>query len=120
MSRFLVRRIGFGLIVLWVVLTIVFVMYFVAPHDPARLLAGRQATALTIADVRHRLGTDRPILEQYGSYLGCLRPERSGLRSPNSRAGRCSTCPARTTPVRRDPKESANAASSTATGSAAR
>jgi peptide/nickel transport system permease protein len=84
MARFLVRRIGFGLIVLWVVLTIVFVMYFVAPHDPARLLAGRQATALTIADVRHRLGTDRPILQQYGSYLWRLLHGDLGYSFVNS------------------------------------
>jgi peptide/nickel transport system permease protein len=84
MTRFLVRRIAFGAIVLWVVLTIVFVMYFVAPHDPARLLAGRQATAQTIADVRHRLGTDRPILEQYGSYLWRLLHGDLGYSFVNS------------------------------------
>jgi peptide/nickel transport system permease protein len=84
MARFLLRRIAFGAIVLWVVLTIVFVMYFVAPHDPARLLAGRQATALTIADVRHRLGTDRPVLQQYGSYLWRLLHGDLGYSFVNS------------------------------------
>jgi peptide/nickel transport system permease protein len=68
-SRFLLRRIFFGLVVMWIVATVVFVLYFVAPHDPARLIAGRQATGATIALVRHRLGLDRPILNQYGSYL---------------------------------------------------
>lgn len=69
MTRFLGRRVVFGIIVLWLVATLVFIMYFVAPHDPARLLAGKGATALTLRDVRHRLGLDRPILQQYGSYL---------------------------------------------------
>ena len=69
MTRFLARRVVFGIIVLWLVATLVFIMYFVAPHDPARLLAGKGATALTLRDVRHRLGLDRPILQQYGSYL---------------------------------------------------
>jgi len=68
-TRFLGRRVVFGIIVLWLVATLVFIMYFVAPHDPARLLAGKGATALTLRDVRHRLGLDRPILQQYGSYL---------------------------------------------------
>jgi len=68
-TRFLARRVVFGIIVLWLVATLVFIMYFVAPHDPARLLAGKGATALTLRDVRHRLGLDRPILQQYGSYL---------------------------------------------------
>ncbi len=69
MARFLVRRILLGLVVLWVITTLVFVMFFVAPHDVARLLAGRQATPETVALVRHRLGLDRPVLTQYGSYL---------------------------------------------------
>ncbi len=69
MTRFLARRVVFGLIVLWIVATLVFIMYFVAPHDPARLLAGKGATATTLRDVQHRLGLDRPIIDQYGSYL---------------------------------------------------
>jgi peptide/nickel transport system permease protein len=68
-TRFLARRVVFGLIVLWIVATLVFIMYFVAPHDPARLLAGKGATATTLRDVQHRLGLDRPIIDQYGSYL---------------------------------------------------
>jgi peptide/nickel transport system permease protein len=69
MARFLVRRIFFGIVVMWVVATAVFVLYFVAPHDPARTIAGRQATAQTIGLVRHRLGLDRPLPDQYGRYL---------------------------------------------------
>ncbi|HUY21090.1 MAG TPA: ABC transporter permease [Acidimicrobiales bacterium] len=69
MARFLLRRVALGVVVLWVVATLVFVLYFVAPHDPARLIAGRQATAQTLADVKRRLGLDRPVLSQYGSYL---------------------------------------------------
>jgi peptide/nickel transport system permease protein len=69
MARFLLRRIFFGLVVMWVVATAVFILYFVAPHDPAQTIAGRQATAQTLELVRHRLGLDRPLLDQYGRYL---------------------------------------------------
>jgi peptide/nickel transport system permease protein len=44
-------------------------MYFIAPHDVARTLAGRQASEATIAAIRHNLGLDRPVLVQYGSFL---------------------------------------------------
>jgi peptide/nickel transport system permease protein len=44
-------------------------MYFVAPHDVARTLAGRQASEATIAAIRHNLGLDRPVIAQYGSFL---------------------------------------------------
>jgi peptide/nickel transport system permease protein len=71
-SRFLVRRTLLGLVVLWVITTLVFVMFFVAPHNVARLLAGRQATPQTVALVQHRLGLDKPVLTQYVTYLGNL------------------------------------------------
>jgi peptide/nickel transport system permease protein len=67
--RFLVRRLLFGVLVLWLISVAVFVLFFVAPHDPARTIAGRQATAQTVMLVRHRLGLDKPVLTQYGDFL---------------------------------------------------
>jgi peptide/nickel transport system permease protein len=68
MVRFLVRRILLGIVVLWAITVVVFVMFFVAPSNVASLIAGRQATPETIALVQHRLGLDRPVLDQYFSY----------------------------------------------------
>jgi peptide/nickel transport system permease protein len=72
MAAFLTRRVLFGILVLWIISVVVFVMFFVAPHDPARLLAGRQATATEVDAIRHSLGLDRPVLEQYFSWMGKL------------------------------------------------
>ena len=69
---------------MWVVATVVFVMYFVAPHDPARLIAGRQATSQTIEAVRIRLGLNEPILTQYGQYLWRLLHGNLGYSYANS------------------------------------
>lgn len=84
MSRFLARRLVFGVVVLWAVVTVVFVLYFAAPHDPAQLIAGKQATSQTISAVRHSLGTDRPLLDQYGSYLWRLLHGNLGFSYRNS------------------------------------
>ena len=84
MTRFLARRVTFGIIVLWGVTTVVFIMYFVAPNDPAHLIAGRQATSETIAAVRHSLGLDRPLINQYGSYLWRLLHGNLGFSYRNS------------------------------------
>jgi peptide/nickel transport system permease protein len=84
MARFLVRRIAFGIVVMWVVASAVFVLYFVAPHDPARLLAGKGATAATLADVKRRLGLDRPLIDQYGRYLWRLLHGNLGYSYFNS------------------------------------
>jgi peptide/nickel transport system permease protein len=70
MLRFLFRRTLFGLIVLWVIITAVFFLFFVAsPGDPARLFAGRQATEQTVTLVRHQLGLDQPVYVQYGRFM---------------------------------------------------
>jgi peptide/nickel transport system permease protein len=71
-SRFLIRRLTFGVLVLWLVSLIVFLLFFVAPHDPARLIAGRLATPQTLELVRHRLGLDQPVPDQYLHFLGGL------------------------------------------------
>ncbi len=84
MARFLVRRIFLGVVVMWMVATIVFILYFVTPHDPARLIAGKDATAQMLADVTHRLGLDKPIIQQYGSYLWRLLHGNLGYSYFNS------------------------------------
>jgi peptide/nickel transport system permease protein len=69
MGAFIIRRVLFGLFVLWIISLVVFALYFVAPHDPARLLAGRQATVAEVISIRHRLGMDRPVYEQYLTWV---------------------------------------------------
>ena len=69
MIRFLVRRIILGAVVLWVITGSVFVMFYVAPHNVARAIAGRQASPDTVEAVTRRLGLNRPILDQYGTYM---------------------------------------------------
>lgn len=69
MARFLARRIGYSLFVLWGVSVGVFLLFFVAPHDVAQRLAGRQATPEVVALVKRRLGLDQPVPEQYGHFV---------------------------------------------------
>jgi peptide/nickel transport system permease protein len=72
MGAFLVRRVLFGVLVMWIISVVVFVMFFVAPHDVARLLAGRQANAAQIEAIRSSLGLNRPILDQYVTWVSKL------------------------------------------------
>jgi peptide/nickel transport system permease protein len=84
MGSFLARRAALGLIVMWAVATVVFFMYFVAPHDVARLIAGRQASPETIAAVSRDLGLSRPVAAQYGSFLVRLLHGDLGYSYTNS------------------------------------
>jgi peptide/nickel transport system permease protein len=70
--RFLVRRVLWGAFVVWLVATLVFGLFFAAPRDVARLIAGRQASEATLAVVRSRLGLDQPVPVQYVRFLGRL------------------------------------------------
>ncbi len=74
MTRFLIRRILQGILVMWLVTITTFLIFFVGPGPAsvARRLAGRQATPATIAAVSHRLLLDRPLYVQYGHFLWLL------------------------------------------------
>ena len=74
MTAFIVKRLGFAVITLWAVLTLVFFIVRVVPGDPAQVVLGDQATADAIAAMRVRLGLDRPLATQYVEFLfGALR-----------------------------------------------
>ncbi len=69
MIRFLAQRLGFGALVLLTLSSFVFFLFFVAPGDPARVIAGDKATEQQLEQIRTNLGVDRPMIEQYGSFL---------------------------------------------------
>ena len=70
MIRFLAGRLGFAALILLVLSTFVFFLFFVAPGDPARMVAGDKATEAQLIQIRANLGLDRPIYEQYLSFIG--------------------------------------------------
>ena len=69
MIRFLLRRFAWSVMVVWLVATSVFALYFAIPRDVARLIAGPRATPQTLVLVRARLGLDQPIGSQYVAFL---------------------------------------------------
>ncbi|WP_342364225.1 ABC transporter permease [Terrarubrum flagellatum] len=69
MGAFLVKRLGFAVVTLWAVLTLVFIVVRIVPGDPAQVILGDQADARAIAAMRTRLGLDRSLIEQYWSFL---------------------------------------------------
>ena len=72
--RFLVRRLVLTVPVLLAMTVFVFLMIRLVPGDPVRTMLGFRATDQNVAVVRTALGLDRPLWEQYGSWLaGLLR-----------------------------------------------
>jgi len=66
----LIRRVGGALVLLWLVVTITFVLVRVAPGDPALLLVPPTASGQDAVRLRGELGLDRPLAVQYARWMG--------------------------------------------------
>jgi len=66
--RFLLRRLGWSVFVVWGVVSIVFVVSSLLPGDPARMVAGAQARPADVARIRRQLGLGDPAMVQYARF----------------------------------------------------
>lgn len=66
----IVRRLFWSVLVLVVVSTVTFAIFFAVPTDPARLVAGKYANEETVALITRRLGLDQPKPLQLARFLG--------------------------------------------------
>jgi peptide/nickel transport system permease protein len=69
MLSYIVRRILSTLPVMGIVALFVFSLLYIAPGDPAAVIAGDQASPADVERIRQSLGLDRPFLVQFGSWL---------------------------------------------------
>jgi peptide/nickel transport system permease protein len=67
--HFLLRRLLLTIPVLLGVATLVFSLIHLVPGDPVQTMLGESASPEEVADVRARLGLDRPLYVQYGAFL---------------------------------------------------
>ncbi len=72
MSSFILRRLVLLVPVLFGISILTFVMSHVIPGDPARLIAGPHASEAQVQATRHAFGLDRPLWQQYVTYMDDL------------------------------------------------
>lgn len=72
MSNFILRRLVLLIPVLFAISILTFVMSHVIPGDPARLIAGPHASEVQVQATRHAFGLDRPLWQQYVTYMDDL------------------------------------------------
>ena len=74
MTRFLIRRIGQAILVLWAASIAVFLLFFVGPgpNQVARTFAGRLGTPARILEIKRALHLDQPLYLQYLHWVGNL------------------------------------------------
>ena len=69
MLLFLLRRLGAGLVLVWVIATLTFFLTSLTGSDPARRILGPTAGLDQVAAKSAELGLDRPVLERYWTWL---------------------------------------------------
>jgi len=74
MLRFLLKRIIYGILVLFGVITVVFLLFNVLPGDPARMMLGQRADMASVEAINKDLGRDKPLITQYFNFLNDLSP----------------------------------------------
>ena len=70
MLSFLARRLAWSVVVLLFASLLTFFIGYKVPANPARMIAGPNATAETVRSISHQLGLDQPFYVQYGRFLG--------------------------------------------------
>jgi peptide/nickel transport system permease protein len=70
MTRYIIRRLLWGVVLLVLVSALTFVIFRILPTaDPAKLRAGRLQNPKIIAEIRQNLGLNKPLLTQFWLYM---------------------------------------------------
>lgn len=72
MLIYLGKRLAASLFILLGVSVVTFGLTFMIPADPVAMIAGRNSTPAVREQIRHQLGLDQPVPQQYARYLGRL------------------------------------------------
>jgi peptide/nickel transport system permease protein len=81
MFRYLVRRLLWAGVLFIAVTMVSYIIFFLVPAEPARLICGAQCPPDQVERVRKEVGLDRPVWQQYGSFLEDLVIHQSLGRS---------------------------------------
>jgi peptide/nickel transport system permease protein len=86
-TGFVVRRVMLGLLTLLLVSVVIFASTQALPSDPARAFLGRNATPESLTELRKQLNLDKPLVDQYGTWLkgvvtGDFGQSLTGTREP--------------------------------------
>ncbi|NEN86290.1 ABC transporter permease subunit [Paenibacillus elgii] len=72
MAQYVLKRLVAVIPILFIVSVLIFLFIHLIPGDPARLVAGKEATLEDISRIQAELGLDKPLWEQYFIYMSYL------------------------------------------------
>lgn len=74
MISYLIHKIGYALLTLVGVVTVIFLLFTLLPGDPAQMMLGQNETEEQLQNVRKKYGFDKSIASQYAFYMNDLSP----------------------------------------------
>ena len=74
MTSYIIKKLGYGLLVMYGVVTLIFLIFNALPGDPARMMLGQRSDPQALAAINKELGLDKPLWKQYLLYVNDLSP----------------------------------------------
>lgn len=74
MTKYILRKIGYALLTIFGVATVIFMLFTILPGDPAQMMLGQNQSEEQLKIVREKYGFDKSISTQYVYYLNDLSP----------------------------------------------
>ncbi|WP_432412969.1 ABC transporter permease [Rasiella sp. SM2506] len=84
MLGYIFKKIGYALLTLFGVVTVIFLLFTILPGDPARMMLGQNENAAQLAIVKKKYGFDKPVSLQYAYYLNDLSPLSFHSKNPDN------------------------------------
>jgi len=71
---YVLQKLGYALLTMFGVVTVIFLLFNILPGDPARMMLGQNENEEQLAIVKKKYGFDKPVYLQYVYYLNDLSP----------------------------------------------
>ncbi len=82
MLHYILHKFLYGIMTLFGVVTVIFILFAVLPGDPAQMIQGQREDPKQLANIKAKYGFDKPISTQYFYYLNDLSPISIHSNSP--------------------------------------
>ncbi len=74
MAGYVLQKLGYAILTLFGVVSVIFLLFNILPGDPARMMLGQNENAEQLAIVKKKYGFDKPVSLQYAYYINDLSP----------------------------------------------
>lgn len=83
MTRYIIHKIGYALLTMFGVVTVVFFLFNILPGDPARMMLDQNENSEQLAIIKKKYGFDQPVYKQYLYYLNDISPVSIHSKNPD-------------------------------------